>query len=200
MAKNIRTISAHSRTVVLASIILIGAAACYNWFVSPHTNYLRAAQRYESAAEDLASRNRVMKTMVAAKRKELARLRGEFDRARQCVFDVAGAKEFFNGIEAAAQKAGCEVSSLNFPSTNSKAGSDRRSGYLSARLARLSVQGGYPGIVALMAQLQNRRERVLIDSIDIESSGNRNAPAGQLDCQMNVTIYVMQDEEASIHE
>lgn len=197
---NARKISAHSRTVVLASLVLIGAVACYNWFVAPHTNYLRAAQRYEATAESLERKSRAMNTAVTIKKKELAKLRAEFVRAKESVFDIAGAKAFFNGIEEAAAKAGCSVSSLTFRSTDKKPASGRQAGYLRARLARLSFQGDYPGIIALTAELQNRPERVVIDSISIESTGSHDAPKGQLDCQMNVTIYVMQDEEASNHE
>lgn len=197
MRRSIRAIPAYSRSVVLASLVLIGAAACYNWFVAPHTSYLAAARRYESTAEALARKNRVMNTGIAEKTRELARLQGEFARARESVFDGAGAKDFFNGIEAAAEKAGCMVSLLTFPSTDKKRGSEGRGRFLRVRRAKVSVLGDYGGIIALMDEFQNRRERVVIDSISIESAGK---VPGRLDCEMNVTVYIMQDEEASIHE
>jgi hypothetical protein len=200
MIRNIRTIPAYSRSVGLASLVLIGTVACYNWFVAPHTNYLRAAQRYESTAEDLARKNSVMTAGIAEKKRKLARLQAEFAQARELVFDGAGAKDFFNAIEAAAEKAGCAVLSLTFPSTDKKPDSRRRGGFLRGEHAKLSVLGDYGGIIALMDEFQNRRERVVIDSISIESTGNPGAPERRLDCRMNVTVYIMQDEEASIHE
>lgn len=197
MTRNTRTIPACSRSVLLASLVLIGAVACYNWFVTPHTNYLRAAQEYESTAEAMARKDRVITTGIAGKKKELARLQTEFAQARKLAFDIAGAKDFFNGIEAAAEKAGCMISSLNFPSTDKKSGVRRPKGFLRLKHAVLNVLGDYTDIIALMDEFQNRPERVVIDSINIESNGK--VPE-RLDCRMNVTIYVMQDEEVSIHE
>ena len=197
MTRNTRTIPAYSRSAVLASLVLIGAVACYNWFVAPHTNYLRAAQKYESTAEAMARKNRVISTGIAGKKKELAGLQAEFAQARELVFDDAGAKDFFNGIEPTAEKAGCMVSSLNFPSTDKKPGARRSGGFLRLKHAVLNVLGDYTAIIALMNEFQNRRQRVVIDSISIESTGK---VPGRLNCRMNVTIYVMQDEEATIHD
>jgi hypothetical protein len=197
MTRNIRTIPAYSRSVLLASLVVIGAVACYNWFIAPHTNYIRAAQKYESTAEAMERKNRVISKGIAGKKRELARLQAEFEQARELVFDHAGAKDFFNGIEAAAEKVGCAVSSLNFQSTGKKSGSNRTEGFLRGKHAVLNVLGDYTGIIALMDEFQNRRERVVIDSISIESTGK---VPGRLDCRMNITIYVMQDEEASTHE
>ena len=41
------------RNVFLASLVLIGAIAAYNWTVAPHRNYLLAARKYEVAADKL---------------------------------------------------------------------------------------------------------------------------------------------------
>jgi len=192
MSRKHGTIPAYSRSVVLASLVLIGAIACYNWFVAPHSNYLQAAHRYESAAQALASKNHVMSTGIAKHKEELAQLQEKFVQARGWVFEPAGAKDFFNGIESAAEKTGCVLSSLTFTPTNRKAGADRLSGFLRPRRARLKVLGDYAGVIALMDEFQDRRQKVLIDSIGIESTGK---VPGLLDCEMNITVYVMQDEE-----
>jgi len=197
MSRKHGTIPAYSRSVVLASLVLIGAIACYNWFVAPHSNYLQAAHRYESAALALARKNRVMSTGIAKHKRELAQLQEKFAQAKGWVFEPAGAKGFFNGIEAAAEETGCVLSSLTFPPSNRKSGVDRQGGFLTVRRATLSVLGDYAGVIALMDEFQDRREKVLIDSISIESTGK--AP-GRLDCEMNITVYVMQDEEAATNE
>jgi len=197
MARKHRTIPAYSRNVVLASLVLIGAIACYNWFVAPHSNYLQAAQRYESATETLASKNQVMNAGIAGYKRELVQLQEKFVQARASVFEPAGAKDFFNGIEAAAEKTGCVLSSLTFTPTNRKPGADRLSGFLRPRRARLCVLGDYAGVIALMDEFQDRREKVLIDSISVQSIGK---VPGRLNCEMNITVYIMKDDEAPTHE
>lgn len=197
MALKHRTIPAYSRSVVLGSLVLIGAIACYNWFVAPQCTYLQAAHRYESAAQALARKNNVMSADIAKDKRELAQLNEKFVQARASVFEPAGAKEFFNGIEAAAEKTGCVISSLTFQPTNRKPGADRLSGFLRPRRARLSVLGHYAGVIALMDEFQDRREKVLIDSISIASTGK---VPGRLNCEMNITVYVIQDQEASTHD
>lgn len=197
MSRKHGTIPANSRIVVLASLVVIGAIACYNWCVAPHWNNLQAAHRYESATRTLASKNHIMNAGIARHKRELAQLKEKFVQARGWAFGPAGAKDFFNGIEAAAEETGCVLSSLTFTPTNRKSAADRPSGFLRPRHARLSVLGDYAGIIALMNEFQDRREKVLIDSISIESIGK---VPGRLDCEMNVTVYVMQDEEASTNE
>ena len=198
MIRKTRTIPAKaSRSVILATLVLIGTVACYNWFVSPHTNYLQAAHRYESMAEVMARKNRVISKGIARWKGQLNELQGEFTQARARVFDPAGAKEFFNGIEAAAESAGCVLSLLKFEPPNSRSGGRRKGGILKVRCAGLSILGDYAGLIALIDKLQDRREKVLIDSITIESAGK---VPGRLDCQMNVTVYIMQDEETSTHD
>ena len=201
MIRNIRTMPAKaSRGVVLAALVLIVAVACYNWFISPHTNYLQAANRYESMAETIARKNRVINKGIARWKGELSNLQDEFKQARALVFDPEGAKDFFNGIEAAAESSGCVLSLLKFEPPNSKSSGHRKGGILRVRRAGLSVLGDYVGLIALIDKLQDRREKVVIDSISIESTGNPDEPGGRLNCQMNVTVYVMQGEEASTHD
>lgn len=186
-----------SRGAILAMLVLIGAVACYNWFVSPHASYLQAAQRYESTAEVMARKNSVISKGIVRWKGELRKLQDEFAQARTRVFDSAGAKEFFNRIEAAAESSGCVLSLLKFEPPNSKSDGRRKGRILRVRRAELTILGDYIGLITLIDKLQDRREQVLIDSIDIESAGK---VSGRLDCRMNVTVYVMQDEEISTHD
>jgi len=55
---------------MLAALVLIGVIAVYNWLVVPHRNYLLAAQKYESAAGNLARKNRVIAKNMKVKTKK----------------------------------------------------------------------------------------------------------------------------------
>lgn len=190
--QNLKKPTRSSRNVVLAVLVLIFAVACYNWLVAPHSNYLRAAQRSEQTSGELIRKNKLISASVAAQKKQLVELREEYGRAETELFGFEGADEFFGSIDVVAEDAGCVVMSLVFRSAARQSGSARWRGFISPRRATLSVLAGYPNFVALIEKLRGRPERVLIDSISIKPS--RSTP-GQLDCDMDVTIYVMQHEE-----
>jgi hypothetical protein len=63
-----------SKNAVFAALVAIGAITLYNQIVTPHVNYLRAAQRYESVIDELARKNQTINNNVTAKKKELEEL------------------------------------------------------------------------------------------------------------------------------
>jgi len=185
-----------SRSVMLAVLVLIGAAAGYNWLVAPHCSYLRAAQKGRSTAGELVRKDRLISNDIAAHKELLTQLQEKFIRAKEQFFDPAGASEFFGSIDALAQDSGCILSSLIFRPAKLQV-AQNLSGFITPRHATLSVLANYAGLVTMLNKLQDRPEQVRVDSIDVKLS--RNTP-GRLNCDMNITIHVVQDEEALIDD
>ena len=66
-----------AKTAMFAALVLIGAVAVYNRIVTPHRNYLMAAQQYESAVDHLERKNQTISQDLAVKRKELKDIIGK---------------------------------------------------------------------------------------------------------------------------
>jgi len=188
-----------SKNAVFAALVIIETIALYNWIVTPHVNYLRAEQRYESAIDELAKRNQTINNNVTDKKKELEELQEKFKYIRIKLFDLVKAKEFFSDMQAMAEVTNCVIYSLNFSPTDSalNAGKLEVRSHITANHATLSVVGAYRDIVALINKLQGRSRQVWIDSISIEPVGSNT---NQLRCDIVVTIYVIHDKGKQSHD
>ncbi len=188
-----------SSNVVLAALALIGVIAVYNWIVAPHKNYLLAAQRYELATGNLAEKNQSIRSDVTGKKRELEKLQEQFKEIHTGLFDPIKARKFFSSIQVVSEETNCTVYLLEFSPNSSASNADKSEAisYVTVQRAILSVGGSYRNIAALMDKLQDRLERVRIDSISIKPIGNSSA---QLKCNMTITIYVIQGEEGYAHD
>ncbi len=104
-----------SKNAVLVVACCIAVVAFYNHFVAPNRNYLRAAQTYEALAGTLDRKNRIIEGYVKNKKKELQQLQHKSQLLNASLFDGVKAKQFFSGIQAAAEQTNCIVNSLKFP-------------------------------------------------------------------------------------
>lgn len=186
------------RTTFLASFVLIGAIAVYNWIVAPHRNYLMAAQRYQSVAGELSKKNQIISNNITIKKKEIKELQEEFKQVQSMLFDPLGVGKFFSDIQIFSEEANCVVDSLTFSpaSRASDTDSPETNSYITAHRAILSVMGGYGSIVALINKLQERQQQVRIDSIRLTSDGNNY---GDLKCDMTITVYTNNRKEENHH-
>lgn len=176
-----------SKNAVLVVACCIAAIAFYNHFVAPHRNCLRAAQTYEALAGTLDRKNRIIAGYVRTKKKELQQLQHKSRLIDVNLFDGVKARQFFfSGIQAAAEQTNCIVNSLKFPQDRKRDSASRPLQAVEASRVTLSVTGGYRNIVALINKLQDRPERVWIDSLGIKSTAG-----SLLRCNMTITIYVM---------
>ena len=187
------------RNVFLASLVLIGAIAAYNWTVAPHRNYLLAARKYELAADKLEKKSHIIRKNVTNKKRQLKELRERFRQIRTTLFEPAEGEEFLSNIQTVSEKANCIVSSLKFSPTGLASGAvhSKTNNYVTARRAMLSVLGKYKSIVALTNELQDRPEKVHLSSIEISS--DRENP-GYLRCDTTITIYIMHEKEEHQHD
>lgn len=188
-----------SRNAMFAALALIGIIAIYNWIVVPHANYLMAAQRYKSVIGALTKKNEIISKDMIIKKKKLEKLQDEFKQIYTGLFDPVGAKEFFSDIEVMAKGTNCIIRSLNVsqPDLALKADQLKAGSYITANRATLSVVGNYGNIVALMGKLQDRPQQVQIDSLRIKSIGSNS---NQLECDMTITVYVIQNEEKRTYD
>jgi len=181
-----------SKNAVLVVVCCIAVVAFYNHFVAPHRNYLRAAQTYETLAGVLEKRNRVIAGYARDKKEELQQLQHKSQLIDKSLFDSVKAKQFFSDIQMVAGQTNCIVNLLKFPQDQKRDGTSRtlQGPHVEASRATLSITGGYRNIVALINKLQDRPERVWIDSLRLKSAGE-----GLLRCDTTITIYAMYNKE-----
>jgi len=183
-----------AKTALLAALVLIGAVAVYNQIVTPHRNYLMAAQQYESAVGHLDRKNQTIRHDLTVKKTELEELQEKFRQTHFELFDPVEAGQFFSHIQDKSEEAGCIVSLLTF-STGNLASEKKRSKsnhYITKEQAKLSFLGGYANIVALMDKLQDSPKKVCIDPVGINTDDQDTV---HLECEMTVTIYVIHRKE-----
>lgn len=188
-----------SRNIMLTSLVLIGTIAFLNWFVSPHRNNLLAAQRYESVTTDLVKKKQTIDNTMTTKQNKFKELHSKLEQTHTKFFGLTEAREFFNNIQTMVRNANCTVNLLKFSPTDSaiKAGKSGENSCIITQQAKLSVIGSYRNITLLMNRLQNRSEQVQIGAVTVESTKNKS---GQLKCDMNITIYVIQNKEICIND
>jgi hypothetical protein len=186
-----------SRNSVFAALIVIAGVAMYNWIVSPHVTYLYAAQKYASAVGKIVEKNKAITRELDGKKKELGKLRDQYSQCLGLLFTPDEAKEFFGDLQTIPEETGCTVYSLNL--VVGKAGlKDKRSEDTSGMVANsaiLSVSGQYNNIMKLLEKLQNRPQKVWVDSFKIEIIDFGSA---QLKCNMTITIYTIKDREVTL--
>lgn len=199
LLKHLKNTTDSQRIAFLVTLVLIGTIAAYNWIVAPHRNYLHAAQRYESTMNSLTKKNEIINVNLKTSKNELGKLQEQFNNDLKLFFKPEEARDFFSGIKAVTEKAGCIMNSLTFSTVNSISLKNKlkTDNYVTERGAQLSVMGGYSSIENLMNQLQNGSKYVRIDSIRISS--DRENP-GYLKCDTNITIYEIQGKDNRRHD
>lgn len=180
------------RNATSVSLAVIAALAMYNWIVAPRTNYLLAAQQYESVVGHIAKKNDALSKTVELKKKQLQKLREQSAVLQSALFTDAKAREFFSDLQVISEQAGCTVNSLNFirkePSSKSRQ-LEETTGAI-AKSVVLSVVGGYGNIIQLLDRLQARTEKVWINSVKMQTFDYRSAYPR---CDMTITIYTIQE-------
>lgn len=199
LLKRLKNTTDSQRIAFLATLVLIGTIAVYNWIVAPHRNYLHAAQKYESTMNSLTKKSEIININLKTSNNELSKLQEQFNDNLKLFFKPEEARDFFSGIKVVTEKAGCIMNSLTFSSVNSTARKNKlkTDNYVTERGAQLSVMGGYSNIENLMNQLQNGSKYVRIDSIRISS--DKENP-GYLKCDTNITIYEIQGKDNRQHD
>jgi hypothetical protein len=188
----IKHISWSKRNVIAAACVLIAMVALYHWFVTPHSQYLLAAERYEKAIGEIGKVNRIMDAELQIGRKKLDEISEQFRQKRQEFFEIDDAKSFLENIQAKAEKSGCFVDTFRFSPAKEIAVEDDNSIDMRQYQVNLSVSGQYQDIVKLLDSLQNRKEKVWIDTIGLRL---KDQTTGLLVCDLSLSIYTLKVKE-----
>jgi len=185
-----------SRTTASASLVLILVIATYNWSVAPHATYLSAAQRYESAVDNVIKNKKDLAAQVESKKRTLEKLRQRYAELAGMLFTFDQAREFFGDLQAISEETGCAVRSLNLVNSSVGAGSGQQStAGVVVKSAVLTVEGTYGNITALMQKLRTRTQKVWIDSVRMRAL---DRSLDLVRCDITITICALENEEASL--
>ncbi len=189
LLNNWTKLSHSSRNSMLTALVVIAAIGLYNWIVAPHRSELLAAQNHESVMNNLVTKNKSVGSDIVIKKKKLKELRDKLRQAHVELFDPVQARKFFSEIKLLARQHRCELSSSNFLPAGSKlkTGRPQRRGDVTINRATISIVGAYGNLVALINKLQDRAQRVRLDSISIRPGSDGS---GRVECDAAITVYV----------
>lgn len=180
------------RNMFIAACVPIAMVALYNWFITPHLQCLRAAQSYENAVEEAEKTNRIVDAEIQIYQKKLGKISEQFRQKGQEFFGMDDAFGFLGSIQSKAEKNQCFVSKLYFLPAKQLAVSDNNSVDIWQYQVNFTVAGQYQNIVKLLDSLQNRKEKVWIDAIDLRLN---DQTTGMLICNLSVSIYTLKVKE-----
>jgi Tfp pilus assembly protein PilO len=183
------TLGRSTRTTMSMSLIAIAGIAMYGWIVSPHVAYLHAVQKYEPVVKEVAKEKDDLCTALGLKQQRLQTMQSELSKLRDRLFTPDEAQGFLDSLETSCQKAGCSVTSIEFPGDGSRAETAKATELpvVQVRRANLVVIGQYGQIVALLERLQDRPQQVGTDSCRIELL---DVASARLKCDLTMTIWV----------
>lgn len=180
------------RNIAAAVFALIVMVALYNWFAVPHLQYLQAAQEYEGAADRVEKANKIINAQLQAGRRKFDEISERFRQKRQEFFEIDDARTFLGGVQAEAEKNLCFVDTLKFLPAKQVTTGDSNIIDIRQYQVNLSVIGQYPDIVKLIESLQNRKEKVWIDTINLCL---KDTASGMLVCDLSLSIYTLKVKE-----
>ena len=184
------------RNILAAAILLIGFAAIYNWFISPQTRYLAAAQKYRGTMDEREKIGRLITTQLKLRQQKLDELTQKFESEKQVFFETSQAKSFLSGIQSIAEMNGCQVVNLKLSPPREIGIKDNNSIDIRQYQADMSLLGGYGNIVKFLNTIQNKTTKVWIDTISVSM---KQATNGYLNCNITLSIYTLKVKENAGH-
>ena len=183
------------------ALFAIGAAAMYNWILSPHVGYLRAVQRYQPVVDEVARETRLINKTLDRKHQQLRTMQRELAGICESLFTGVEAKAFLGSLQSFVEQTGCKVVAADFtPPPDARAGQVHESKErppATASHVNLIVTGLYDQILALLGQLQTNPKRVWVDSCGMKLSELRS---GRLECRLSLTLYALSEKEGPVDE
>lgn len=185
------------------ALIMIVAAALYNWILSPHVGYLHAVQRYEPVVDEMARETGLLHKTLDKKRRRLRAQQQELARVYATLFPAADAKAFLGSLEPFVGQAGCKVVAVDFtsPTESENRGKPPReskdSAPATASHVNLTITGSYDQILMLLDRLQTHSRKIWVDTCSLKLSDLRS---GRLECRLSLTLYALSEKEGPSHE
>lgn len=187
--------SPSTKVIIAVSVIAIVGFATYNWVVSPQVTYLHAAEKYKVIVGSAGEKTTVINNNIKEKQKELDSLRQDVSRLENSFFSNEKAREFFSDLEPIAVQHKCNVESLTFMPPETKETED--SVNVTLNYAKIILTGRYKDIMEFIVKIRDYPQRIVIGNLLIESA---RFMTGELNCQINITIYTIEDKESITHE
>ena len=191
LVKQLVKLNHPTRHAVSASLIVIALFVMYQWLVAPHVEYLSVVHGYESVMTNLVNKNNLIGSKVKVKKKKLQDLQEKSVQLQSTLFTSDKAREFFSDLQAISEQTGCIVQSLNMIKKNPRENQSEYTSGIVTKSAVLSVVGLYKDIPRLIKRLQQRTQKVWIDSIKVLTvEYNSDRPR----CDITITICEIQDK------
>lgn len=184
-----------TKVIVGVSFISIVALAAYNWVISPQIAYLQAAEQYKVIIGGAGAKSTLILKNIDRKLIELDELQQDVSMLENSFFTLEKAREFFSDIEPVAVQHDCTVESSDFMPPVLRKNEDVSDVTLSR--AKIVLSGSYKNITKFLEKIRDYPQRVVISNLLIERTDN---PNGDLNCKINITVYVIEDKEAVTHE
>jgi len=181
---------AQRKGVLAVALCLIGAVAVHNRVVSPHIGYLHAMQRLEPVLDRMAEELEAVDETREEKLSTARGLQAELARVREGLFTPEEAAAFTHDLPTLIENTGCTMSEVDLTSTGDSEQTDDPHATVAVRALNVdcTVMGQYEQIVALLQSLHQRRQKVWVDSCEIDLLDPRG---GRLKCRLGLTIFIM---------
>jgi len=178
------------RCALTAAPFVIGAAALYNWVISPHIGYLCAVQRLEPVMGKMVEELDAVEGSIEEKLSTMRTLRGELEDVREGLFSPEESQAFLRDLQALVDATGCVMTEAEFAreEPDKRAADPNALIAVEASHADLTVTGSYEQIVSLLRMLRQQRQKVWVDSCRLDLVDPRK---GRLECQLGLTLYAL---------
>ena len=187
------------RSALSIALLAIGAAAMYNWILSPQVGYLRAVQRYQPVVNEMAEQTGRIGRTLDTKRQRLRSLQREWAETRDSFFTSAQARLFLGSLQSFVEQSGCTAIAAE-SSSEGQAGPSPKSKEatpLTTSHVALTMVGQYDQIITLLERLQTSRPKIWVDSCSLKLSDVRS---GRLECRLVLTVHALSDKEGRADE
>jgi len=172
----------------MAAPFLIGVVAFYNWVLSPHLGYLHAMQRLEPVMTRMAEE---LDAADGTRDEKLATMRGlrtELARVREGLFTPQESKAFMQDLPMLVGKTGCTMGTVDFTRDAPETDDPNVPVTIETLHADCTLLGQYEQIVVLLRSLREGRQKVWVDSCQIDLLDPRS---GRLECRLRLTIHIV---------
>jgi hypothetical protein len=179
-----------SRFALVASIVCIVAVGSYHWLLSPHLQYLEAAQRHVNEVSSYDKKSKVLEGKLKLKHLDADKLSKQLAAKRDLFFTPVEAQQTFTSLEAAAKKANCTIVSLKLLPDDTNAQKNPAPGVAGITISRATVSfvGSYPNSIRFLTSVLDCPGKIMINPFSIASS---QSDSEKVECSLVITLCVM---------
>jgi hypothetical protein len=187
------------RNASSAALLAVGVLALYNWTLAPQVGYLRAVQQLGPVVDRVTEERERICGTLDEKVGRWRTLQGEMAEIQEGVFTSTRAKTFVRTLLPLVEANGCTVVRADFGSDAKVERFDEPNVPMVIEVSHLDldVLGQPDQVSALLERLRDSRPRAWIDSCRCDFSGGE---AGQIECNLVLTLYTVRDRQGPARE